>query len=453
MLQTRRAITLLVLAFTISLGGCGAGDQGPQGVAGAAGPAGAAGAPGAPGTNADAIATIGEGAIIIDGAAAGDPKESIYVRKVGHGPQTIVLIPGNNTSGAAFDGMLGYFRSVDAFNDAYTVYTFDYRGSGKSSYNKKITSLKDFALDFEKVMNKITTFPTSGVTVVGYSMGFGVALEMVIANPARYANVVSLAGIGTRGIRVSFNAGQAGTDRAGHVWADGDWVTVTNDAEGLTGTEFQQRSWQGDQRTYANVQATWDAVVYNDILKYDISKAFTPAAVTDPTFRAAPSYSNSLLDGFNIQYMPESLYYSHKFNVSPVNVVKGTQNADGSVVTIPGDGRMATLFTGKRALLVKATTDFAKWRGDQVIYDNYTATSKYDLKHAGADVTAVMIGADQGFDHGFPVAKPLETVRLIDAFLKGNLSAGGAGSALANAQVALYPSSETVWETNTFTGF
>ncbi|GAB3414713.1 alpha/beta hydrolase [Massilia agilis] len=447
MTQARRLIPLLFLTLAIGLAGCGAGDQGAQG------PAGPAGATGPAGANADAIATIGEGAIIVDGVAAGDPKESIYVRKVGHGPKTIVLIPGNNTSGVAFDGMLGYFRSVDALNDAYTVYAFDYRGSGRSSYNKKITSLKDFALDFEKVMNKITGFPTSGVTLVGYSMGFGVALEMVIANPARYGNVVSLAGIGTRGIRVSFNAGQAGTDAAGHAWANGDWVTVTNDAAGLAGTEFQQRSWQGDQRTYANVQATWDAVVYNDVLKYDISKAFTAAAVTDPAFRAAPSYVNSLMDGFNIQYMPESLYYSHKFNVSPTDVVKGTPNADGSLVTIPGDGRLASLLTGKRALLVKATTDFATWRGDQVIYDNYTATSKYDLKRAGADVTAVMINPNQGFDHGFPVAHPLETVRLIDAFIKGNVTAGSAASALGNAGVAVYPNAETTWETATFTGF
>jgi hypothetical protein len=289
-------------------------------------------------------------------AAAGDPKESIYVRKVGHGPKTIVLIPGNNNSGVAFDGMLGFFRSVDALNDAYTVYTFDYR------------------------------------------------------------------------IRVGFNAAQAGTDAAGHPWANGDWITVANDAAGLAGTEFNQRSWQGDARTYANVQSTWDAIVYNDVLKYDIGKAFTPAAVTDPTFRASPNYGSSLLDGLTIQYMPESLYYAHKFNVSPVNVVKPVPNADGSVVTIPGDGRLGALLGGKRAMLVKAATDFSDWRGDQVIYDNYTATAKYDRKRAGATVTAVMINPNQGFDHGFPIARPLETVRLIDAFINGDISAPIAAS-------------------------
>lgn len=414
---------------------------------------GKVGTQGPAGTNADAIATVGEGAIIVNGAQPGDPKESIYVRKVGHGPQTIVLVPGNNTSGAIFKGIMDVFRSDMALNDAYTVYTFDYRGSGFSSYNKKITGLKDFAADFEKVMNSITDFPKTGVTLAGYSMGFGVGLEMLIANPARYSNVVSLTGIGTRGIRVSFNAGQVGTDSAGHVWTNGDWVTVANDANGIIGAEFQQRSWQGDNRTFANIQATWNLVVYEDILKYDITKAFTPGAVTDPTFTTTLNYTNSLLDGLTVQYMPESLYYSHKFNVSAFDVVKPTPNGDGSVVTIVGDKRLGTILTGKKALLVKASTDFANWRGDQVIYDNYTATTKYDLKQAGATVSAVLINPNQGYDHGFPVAHPLEVVRLIDTFLKGTLSATTASTALGGATLTLYPNSETAWEAATFTGF
>lgn len=390
---------------------------------------------------------IGAGSVVISGVAPGDPQESIYVRKVGHGPKTIVLIPGNNTSGMAFEPMLEYFRSIDSLDDAYTVYTFDYRGSGYSSYNKKITSLKDFALDFEKVMNQLANFPTSGVTIVGYSMGFGVALEMIIANPGRYSNIVSLTGIGTRGVRVWFNAATAGTDSLGQVWAPGDWVTVSNDANGLTGAEFQQRSWQGPNRTYANVEFTWDLVVFEDILKYNISTF----AVTDPTFQSNLNYENALIDGLYIQYMPESLYYSHKFNVSRSNVTN--TNADSTVVIIPGDSRLGTILTGKNAMIVKATTDFVNWRGDQVIYDNYAATTKYDLKQAGATVNAVIIDADQGYDHGFPIVNPLQTVNLIDTFIKGTLSAGTASTALGGSTINYYPHSETTWETDIFTGF
>ena len=250
------------------LAGCGGGSTAPL-------PAGSTTTASTTGTT-NTIAAIGEGPVVVPGVLPSDPPESIYVRKVGHGAQTIVLIPGNNTSGAVFEGMLDVFRADMELNDAYTVYTFDYRGSGYSSYNTKIKSLKDFASDFNNVMNEISGFPTSGVTLVGYSLGFGVAQEMVISNPGRYTNVVSLTGIGTRGIRVSFNAGQAGADSTGHVWANGDWVEISNDSNGEIATEFQQRSWQGVNRTLPNIEATWNAVVYNDILKYNIAQAFTP---------------------------------------------------------------------------------------------------------------------------------------------------------------------------------
>jgi pimeloyl-ACP methyl ester carboxylesterase len=429
----KKTIATLSLVLLQLLSGCGGGDTTT--------------------VSSTTVATLGETSIIINGVLPTDPQESIYVRKVGHGPKTIVLVPGNNTSGQTFEGMLDVFRAVDTFNDAYTVYTFDYRGSGKSSYNKKITSLRDFALDFEKVMNKIADFPTSGVTLVGYSLGFSVSLEMMIANPSRYSSIVSLAGIGTRGIRVSFTAAQAGTDSAAQVWATGDWITVSNDTNGIIATGFQQRSWQGDQRTYANVKNIWDLLVYNDVLKYDLNQAFTPAAITDTTFLSSPNYTASLMDGLTVQYMPESLYYAHKFNVSRADVTKPTPNSSGATVVIQADNRLASLLTGKTAMIVKATTDFANWRGDQVVYDNYEATTKYDLKQAGATVTAVMIDPNQGFDHGFPVARPLEVVRLLDSFIKGNLSAPNASTALGNATIAYYPNSETAWETNTFTGF
>jgi hypothetical protein len=45
-------------------------------------------------------------------------------------------------------------------------------------------------------------------------------------------------------------------------------------------------------------------------------------------------------------------------------------------------------------------------------------------------------------------------VRLIDTFVKGNLSASTAAAALGGSvTLHYYPSSETTWETSTFTGF
>ena len=57
-------------------------------------------------------------------------EERIYVRMAGHGPNAVILLPGNNCSGAVFEHLLSYVRAIDPVNDAYTFYAFDYRGSG-----------------------------------------------------------------------------------------------------------------------------------------------------------------------------------------------------------------------------------------------------------------------------------------------------------------------------------
>ncbi len=394
------------------------------------------------GENGIYVTLNGTGFVQVSGENTDSPDESIYVRKVGNGPKTIVLLSGNNTSGASYEVMLNWYRSIEELNSQYTVYTFDYRGSGYSSYNADITGLKTFAVDFEKVMSTIKDFPTSDVTLVGYSMGAGVAYNMVNINPARYSNVITLAGISTRGTRIGFSASTAGTDPAtGITWNPGDMFPVADEAVGLAAATFNQRTWQGEARTWENVTFIWDLLVFNDILKYDI---FT-YAIGDPTFKNTKAYENTIEDIFTIQYMPESMYYCHKLNVSPVDVTAGTNS-----ITFPGDGSLADNFTGINVMLVKAATSdimtTGLWSGDQIVFDIETKNTKYDLKQAGANVTAVMIGYNQGYDHGFPIAKSLQVVKLIDQFLGGTLSATTAVDALGVSDLTIYENAETTWE-------
>ncbi|MGZ3236857.1 MAG: hypothetical protein ACXU8A_05710, partial [Burkholderiaceae bacterium] len=83
----KKFTSMLLIAFTLFLSGCGGSDSST------------------PAATTNTPATFGETAIVINGVLPTDPKESIYVRKVGHGPKTIVLVPGNNTSGQTFEGM------------------------------------------------------------------------------------------------------------------------------------------------------------------------------------------------------------------------------------------------------------------------------------------------------------------------------------------------------------
>lgn len=443
MKQFKRNQTWLlgIFLFSIVLGMSGCADDGQDGLDGSPG---LDGAPGADGTNAQQIGTIGSGPVVISGIDNNTPQESIYVRKVGNGDQSIVLIPGNNSSSTIFEGLLNLFRAVDKLNDTYTVYAFDYRGSGQSSFNTKISSLADFAYDFEEVMQTIDDFPSEDVTLVGYSMGFAVGLEMVINNPSRYSKLVGLAPVGTRGVRVQFNAASQGTDENGNIWMPGDVVPIDDDPSGIVATAFQQRSWQGVNRTFANVQFTWDLVVFNDILKINPAD-FSAGSVL---FRSEPIYESTLADVLKVQYMPESLYYTHKFNVSPLD--GGTfPNSDGSTVVIHGNNRLANMLVGKEVLLLKAKTDFLNWRGDLVITDNVISSSKYDLKQAGATTQAILVAPDQGYDHGLALTKPSQIANIIDAFIQGQLTEEAAAQ-LLEASIEWYDNDETEFESAEF---
>lgn len=368
--------------------------------------------------------------VTVAGAKPSDPSEKIHYQILGTGRKLIFLVPGNNTSGASFSALLDGFRAAD-FLSHYTVIAPDYRGSGRSTYHQTITSLRDFAHDFDALLGHILQHRAfDQINLVGYSMGFAVALEMMLMNMGRYQNLVGLAPIGTRGYVVNFNPQQAGID-GNQNWQAGDFVPNHDDAAGIKATAFQQRSWQGINRNPATVKFTWDLVVFNDVLKYKLDGLMP----TDLGFTLSPHYAEVMQDVLAIRYMPHSLYYCHKFNISPHSGGDHV-NANGQRVTRTGDGRLGKNWGGKNVLLVKAVTDYANWRGDLVVTDNYITDSKADLTEAGARVQSVMIAPNQGFDHGFPIAKPRETVALLHQFFANGEVTQTAASQAIGASLA-----------------
>jgi pimeloyl-ACP methyl ester carboxylesterase len=355
----------------------------------------------------------------------------------------VVLLPGNNCSGAAFDALLTLVNESEGVREAYTFFALDYRGSGGSSYCRPVDSLEDFARDFADVVSSDPLLRKGGITLVGHSMGFGVAQCMVALDPSRYAGVISLAGIGTRGVRVIFAGNTVGTDPvSGKRYVPGDW------ADSISAIAFQQRAWTGEQCTPETVAATWNMIVFNDVLKFDP----VHLKVTDPTYLDDPRYRDALADVLTTVYMPESLYVSHFFNSTATALQHSNQ--DGTAVVIPGIDRLHA-FEGLKVLLVKAETDRLGWRGDLVIADSITQNTKYDLRRAGARVTAVMLRPDAGYDHGFPIHHPKETLRLIAAFVESasELSAPQLESIFGKGNATVYASKETDWERDVYGGF
>jgi hypothetical protein len=123
-------------------------------------------------------------------------------------------------------------------------------------------------------------------------------------------------------------------------------------------------------------------------------------------------------------------------------------------VVIPGTDRLSG-FLGKNVLLVKAQTDRSAWRGDLVIADSITQNTKYDLHRAGARVTAVMIKPGIGYDHGFPIHHPRETLQIITTFAEATAELGAAQveSIVGRGAATVYPDGETDWEREAFGGF
>jgi len=367
--------------------------------------------------------------------------ETIHVRHAGGGPRPVLLLAGNNCSGASFEPLLALVEETEAVRDAYTFYALDYRGSGESTYRAPVATLEDFARDFDDVVQAEPHLQNGDAVLVGHSMGFGVAQLMVSLRPDAYSCLVSLAGIGTRGVRVLFAGSTVGVDPSTETsYRFGDW------ADSLAAVAFHQRAWLGETRTRETTEAVWNAIVFNDAIGYDPAKG----GATNEDVLKETDYAALIDDVLSIRYMPESLYAAHRFNASGQTV--SHVNRDGTTVTIPGAARLDA-FYGKRVLLVKAETSRSDWRGDLVIDDSITRNTKHDLRAAGASVTAIMLRPGCGYDHGFPLHRPDETLALITRFAAGGLSSTSLDDVLGEGVYTLYPDDERNWEQEAYGGF
>lgn len=107
--------------------------------------------------------------------------ETLAYRTAGTGATTVVLIHGNMSSSVHWQ------TTMEALEDTFTVYAPDMRGLGDSSYNKGFDSLHELALDLEAFMDAVGIGRCS---LVGWSTGGGVALEIAADRPDQISTVV-----------------------------------------------------------------------------------------------------------------------------------------------------------------------------------------------------------------------------------------------------------------------
>ncbi|WP_200875226.1 intracellular short-chain-length polyhydroxyalkanoate depolymerase [Bacillus gaemokensis] len=117
--------------------------------------------------------------------------ETIAYQEVGRkNREILVLIHGNMTSSQHWD------LAIEKFQDQYHIYAIDLRGFGQSSYHKPIDSLQDFADDLKLFIDELQL---KKFTLMGWSMGGGVAMEFTACYPDHVEKLILVESVGMKG--------------------------------------------------------------------------------------------------------------------------------------------------------------------------------------------------------------------------------------------------------------
>lgn len=119
-----------------------------------------------------------------------DSGEKIAYRESGQEGKIIVLIHGNMSSSVHYQPL------INLLEKNFKVYAPDMIGFGDSTYNRRVSSLKDFAEDITEFIEKLNL---TGVNLMGWSTGGGVALEVAANIPDRISKVFLQSSVGIQG--------------------------------------------------------------------------------------------------------------------------------------------------------------------------------------------------------------------------------------------------------------
>lgn len=173
-------------------------------------------------------------------------KETLAYREAGSKGPKLLLVHGNMSSS------IFYETTMNELENHYQIIAVDLRGFGDSSYHKEIDSLKDFADD---LVEFIESKDFADCTVLGWSTGGGVALEMAASKPDAIKKVILLDSVGVQGYPLfqKDENGQAILDKP-HTSKE----TIAQDAVQVAPVLY---AFANKDKT--TMRAIWDAVIYN----------------------------------------------------------------------------------------------------------------------------------------------------------------------------------------------
>ena len=116
--------------------------------------------------------------------------ETLSYRKREGGDELVLLVHGNMTSSKHWDLLM------ESMDERFTIYAVDMRGFGESTYNKRITSIKDFSDDIKLFVDALEL---RDFTIIGWSTGGNVAMQFCADYPDYSKKLVLFASGSTRG--------------------------------------------------------------------------------------------------------------------------------------------------------------------------------------------------------------------------------------------------------------
>ncbi|MBD8034093.1 MULTISPECIES: intracellular short-chain-length polyhydroxyalkanoate depolymerase [Solibacillus] len=116
--------------------------------------------------------------------------ETLSYRKREGGDELVLLVHGNMTSSKHWDLLM------ESMDERFTIYAVDMRGFGGSTYNERITSIKDFSDDIKLFVDVIGL---KDFTIIGWSTGGNVAMQFCADYPDYSKKLVLFASGSTRG--------------------------------------------------------------------------------------------------------------------------------------------------------------------------------------------------------------------------------------------------------------
>ena len=218
--------------------------------------------------------------------------EQIAYREREGGEQTVILVHGNMTSSKHWDVLM------DSMDAKYKIYAPDLRGFGESTYNERVTGIRDFSEDLHGF---IEALELKDFHLVGWSTGGAVCMQYVADHPGKCEKLVLLASASTRGYPFF------GTKADGTPDLETRLQTIS-DIEQDAGKTIPMQGLY-DTKNRDGLKAVWNAAIYShnqpEAAKYDeyVDDMLTQRNLADVyhslnTFNISADY-NGVTEGSN----------------------------------------------------------------------------------------------------------------------------------------------------------